>query len=98
MYICVKKSIPSHKCIGVAHGVLMAHLAFVAFVDYQNWINNSFRKVVVEVSDEDFEKIKQYERNVIVTESGLGGIEVAAVFCPRPEWPEIFRTFEFLNV
>ena len=98
MYICVKQSIPSHKCLGVAHGVLMAHLKFVGLVDYQKWINESFRKVVVEVSDEDFEKLKEIDRNVIVTESGLGGMEIAIVHCPREEWPEIFKTFQFLKV
>lgn len=98
MYICIKQSIPSHKCLGVAHGVLMAHLKFVAFVDYQKWINESFRKVVVEVTNEQFEKIKEFERNVIVTESGLDNQEIAVVFCPRPEWPEIFKTFPFLKV
>jgi len=52
MYICIKKSIPSHKVLGAAHGVLMAHLKFAFDPQYQEWLKNSFRKVVVEVSDE----------------------------------------------
>ena len=98
MYICVKKSIPSHKVLGVAHGVLMAHLKFGNDPLYQAWLAQSFRKVVCEVSDEEFEALKNEKNFITVTESGLGGMEIAHVFCPRLEWPKIFRSFVFLNV
>jgi len=97
MYILVKKSLPSHKMIAVAHGVLMAHLKFSnrELQDwrplYEQWLNESFRKVVCEVSDADFERFREFSDRVIVTESGLDNMEVSMVFCPRAEWPKPFK-------
>ena len=111
MYICIKASIPSHKVLGAAHGVLMAHLKFGAdstlgFAHgkfYREWLKDSFRKVVCEVSDQEFEDLKQTDEfkmgwAVVVTESGLDNAEIAIVFCPQPEWPKQFRTFPLLKV
>jgi peptidyl-tRNA hydrolase len=106
MYIFVKQSLPSHKMVAVAHGVLMAHREFkfnpahsewMSDMEeyYEDWLTNSFRKVVCEVTDEEFEELKQYPDKVTVTESGLGGMECAHVFCPRPEWPTHFKQFKF---
>ena len=92
MYILVKDSLPSHKGIAIAHGVLMAHLKFNNFdLAYNDWMKNSFRKVVCEVSDTDFERFKEFPDKVIVTESGLDNMEVGMVFCPRAEWPKPFK-------
>lgn len=109
MYICIKQSIPSHKCLGIAHGVLMAHLKFshtTAFEHgkwYCEWLKNSFRKVVCEVTDEEFEKLKEMDDfklgwAVIVTESALDNQEIAMVFCPRYDWPKEFRNFSLLKI
>lgn len=107
MYIFIKESLPSHKGLVIAHGVLMAHLRFcsdnvMSFAHgkfYKEWLEKSFRKVICEVSDEDFNKLKETDENkmgwaVIVTESGLGGIETGIIFCPQPEWPKYFRDFK----
>ena len=105
-YIFVKASLPSHKMVAVAHGVLMCHKRFMPTpsdnseptdieLHYAKWINESFRKVVCEVTDDEFEELKNYPHKVIVTESGLGGMECAIVFCPRPEWPPHFKKFKF---
>ena len=78
--------------IAVAHGVLMAHLKFQNYnLKYNEWLSDSFRKVVCEVSDEDFERFKQFDDKVIVTESGLDNMEIGMVFCPRDEWPKAFK-------
>ena len=109
MYICIKQSIPSHKVLGVAHGVLIAHRKFSynpaesetmsdAQIAYDEWFKNSFRKVVCEVSDADFEILKSERDFITVTESGLNGMEIAHVFCPRAQWPERFRQFPLLKV
>ena len=34
---------------------------------------------------------------VIVTESGLDNQEIAIIFCPRPEWPKMFKFFPLLK-
>lgn len=96
MYIVVRESLPSHKMVAVAHGVLMAHRAFYTKkIWYDEWLDQSFRKVVCEANDSDFEIMKQFPDHVVVTESGLGGQEVALVFCPRQEWP---KPFQFLRM
>lgn len=98
MYICIKKSIPSHKVLGAAHGVLMAHLKFKNESTYDDWLDKSFRKVVCEVADEEFELLKSESDKVIVTESGLDNMEIALVFKPRYEWPKCFKYFPLLSV
>lgn len=109
MYICIKKSIPSHKVLGAAHGVLMAHLKFshtTAFEHgkwYSEWLKNSFRKVICEVTDEEFNQLKELDDfkmgwAIVVTESALDNQEIAIVFCPRPAWPKCFKYFPLLKV
>ena len=98
MYIFIKKSLPSHKVLGAAHGVLIAHLKFQDNEVYQDWLKNSFRKVVCEVTDAEFEELKSVPDHIIVTESWLRGAEISMVFCPRQDWPSDFKTFPLLNV
>ena len=105
MYIFVKKSIPDHKCLAIAHGVLMCHLKFAAKVAYLEWINNSFRKVVCEVTDNEFDDLKleyNYENGdkdyVVVTESALDNKEIGIVFCPRKDWPEHFKKYPLMKI
>ena len=103
MYILVKRSLESHKVVGVAHGVLMAHLKFYSEQelvnnDYLEWLKTSFKKVICEVSDEEFEMAKSFDNRVIVTESSLGGKEIAMVFCPRREWPEPFKKYPLMKI
>ncbi len=99
MYIFIKESLPSHKGIVIAHGVLMAHLKFYTNSNYElmsvyaDWLKNSFRKVVCEVSDEAFNNLKLEKDYIIVTESGLNNMECGIIFCPRPEWPDYFKKF-----
>jgi hypothetical protein len=98
MYIFVKKYLPSHKVVGVAHGLLMAHLVFKDRAEYKEWLTNSFRKVVCEVTDDEFNMLKNYKDSVIVTESSLDGKETAMVFCPRVKWPKIFKQLPLLKL
>jgi hypothetical protein len=103
MYIVVRESAPSHKCVAIAHGVLMAHLKFndplfVGHEFYADWLKNSFRKVVCEAGDIQFEDLKFHGNHVVVTESGLSGMEIALVFCPRPEWPDEFRQLPMMKI
>ena len=100
MYILVKQSLPSHKVVATAHGVLMCYLKFIDYPPMQDWLKYSFRKVICEITDDEFALAKQIPGHVVVTESGLGGIEVALAFHPRlpHEWPKMFRNFQMLRV
>ena len=56
------------------------------------WLEDSFRKVVCKVTEEEFEKAKESEvYHVVLTESGLDNQEVAIVFGPQYEWPKFFQ-------
>ena len=97
MYFLVKDSIDNgHAITSVAHGSIMCYKKFIDDPDMIKWNIESFRKVVCKVNDKQFEKAKEYGNYVIVTESGLGGIEVAIVFCPGVETKEGINFFKSL--
>ena len=50
-----------------------------------------FYKAVCKVTDEEFERAKECPDHIVVTESALGGAEVALAFKPRDEWPKAFK-------
>lgn len=95
MYILVKESLPlGFAMVSLAHSSLACFLKFKDNENMQDWLKNSFRKVVCAVSDEEFELAKSTPDHVLLTESNLDGMEVALAFCPRDEWPESFRKFK----
>jgi hypothetical protein len=49
-------------------------------------IAGPFFKVICKVTEKEFEAAKQIPDNVLITESALGGQEVALAFKPREEW------------
>lgn len=55
------------------------------------WLSGPFYKAVCKVSAKEFENAKKVQDHVILTESALGGQEVAIAFCPRNEWPKMFK-------
>lgn len=60
LYIAVLDEFPDYMVPTlVAHAVLGAHLKFKDHTDYQNWIENSFKKCVVRVNKKEFDKISQ---------------------------------------
>ncbi len=62
MYIAVLDEFPDFMVPTlVAHSVLAAHLKFEQLPSYQKWLNESFRKCVVRVSQKEFDKIAQLE-------------------------------------
>lgn len=50
-----------------------------------------FTKVVCIANDSEFEKLKEIDKNVILTESRLDNTEVCIAFCSREEYPKMFK-------
>lgn len=72
MYIAVLDEAPDYMVPTlVAHSVINAHMFFTSdesfehaprdYATYQNWLKNSFRKVVVRVSRKEYEKISNLD-------------------------------------
>lgn len=65
MYIAVLDVVPDYMVPTlVAHSVLNAHMHFYSgwrdeddYLQYEDWLRNSFKKVVVRVNNKEFDKI-----------------------------------------
>ena len=78
----------------MAHAASAAGRMWGGQPDYEDWANNSFRKVLCLVSDSEFEKAKTYfeeDQFQVMTESAIPGEELSIVFKPRSEWPKFFK-------
>lgn len=94
MYILVRDSVPlGFAMLAAAHASLAAYLKFRDTPEVAAWLSGPFYKVVCKVNDEEFERAKACTDHVVLTESGLGGQEVALAFKPRAEWPKAFRFY-----
>ncbi len=94
MYILIRDSLPTgHAVLAAAHASLAAYLKFKDTPQVAEWLSGPFYKVVCRVSDAEFEQGRACEAPVVLTESSLGGQEVAIAFRPRREWPKAFRFF-----
>lgn len=92
MYILIKESITVDKAlVAAAHASLATYLKYKDDKDMTEWVNSIFYKVVCKVNDKEFEKAKEYDKHLVLTESSLDNMEVAIGFCPRAEWPSFFK-------
>lgn len=95
MYIAVLEDVPDHITPTlVAHAVLGAHLAFVENENYQAWLKDSFRKVVVRVNRKEFDKIAALPGVYLGHESKtLDGIKSCAipVPCADDQLPNVLK-------
>lgn len=93
LYIAVLNEIPSHMVpVCVAHATLGAHLTFAQLPEYQDWLENSFRKVVLSVNRKEFEKIKTIPNVYLAHESKtLNAEKCVAVVAPRVEYPNVIK-------
>ncbi|WP_066800388.1 hypothetical protein [Moraxella oblonga] len=86
MYIAILDSVPNYMVPTlVAHAVLSAHLKFSSQEnndDYQDWLKNSFRKVVVSVNQKEFEKISLLNCHLAFESTILNGNVCCAVVYP----------------
>ena len=94
MYILIRDSVPlGFAVLAAAHASLACYLEFCESEEVAAWLSGPFCKVVCKVGDDEFKRAKTVEDYVVLTESGLGGQEVAIAFKPRQEWPKAFKFF-----
>ncbi len=94
MYILIKSSVDvGHAVNSCGHAGMMAGLEWPPKSDplMDEWYADSFRKCTCKVSDEQFEKAKEYGDYIVVTEAAFDQDEVILVFKPRREWPKFFK-------
>jgi len=94
MYILVRESVPvGNALVAVAHGSLACYLKFRDAPEVAEWLAGPFRKVICRVSDDEFARAKDFADSVTITESQLGGAEVALAFKPRAVWDKAFQFY-----
>lgn len=94
MYIAVLDEFPAYMVPTlVAHSVLAAHLKFEDDVVYQDWLHNSFKKVVLKVNQREFDKIATLPNVHLGHENKtLDGKKSCAVVCPIDgEQPNVLK-------
>ncbi len=98
LYIAVLDEFPDYMTPTlVAHAMLGAHLMFYnsPYEDgkqYNDWLDNSFKKCVVRVNQREFDKIAALDYVYLGHEnSTLEGRKSCAVVCPREETPNVLR-------
>lgn len=83
MYIAVLDAVPDFMVPTlVAHSILNAHRKFTGDRTYEDWLANSFRKVVLRVNAKEFQKISQLECHLGHENTTLGGQPSCAVVLP----------------
>ena len=83
MYIAVLDEVPAFIVPTlVAHTVINAHRHFIGDPVYDDWLENSYRKVVVKVSRKEFEKIKLLNCFLGHENKTLNGEKSCAVVLP----------------
>lgn len=94
MYIAVLDEFPDYMTPTlVAHSVLAAHLKFQDDLVYQDWLHNSFKKVVLKVNQKEFDKISALDHVHLGHENKtLGGKKSCVVVCPiEGELPNVLK-------
>lgn len=92
MYILTKHDVPDKLVFVItAHASLACYLRFETNENMKTWINGIFKKVVCIVNEAEFERFKNDENLVVLTESALGDREVCLAFCPRKEFSTKFK-------
>lgn len=92
MYILVRDDIPlGFAMVAVAHASLACYLKYQNEPGMKSWLSGPFFKAVCKANRREFENAKAVPDHVVLTESALGNREVAIAFCPRDEWPKMFR-------
>ena len=94
MYILIKDDIPEgFSVLAAAHASLACYLKYKDDLEMQTWVSNTFYKV----NDKEFQKAKDVDHHVVLTESALDHKEVAIAFKPRQEWPKAFKFYRLFK-
>jgi peptidyl-tRNA hydrolase len=94
MYILIKEDVPpGFVVLAAAHASLACYLKYKDASEVAEWLSGPFYKVVCRVNDKEFEKAKEFEDHIVLTESALDNQEVALAFKPREEWPKPFKFY-----
>jgi hypothetical protein len=94
LYIAVLDTVPDNMVpVLVAHAMLTAHLAFYGeHAAYSDWLNYSFRKVVLKVNQKEFNKILLEDAVSVSHEnSTLGGADSCIVVSPREDHCSVIK-------
>jgi peptidyl-tRNA hydrolase len=98
MYVLIRESVPlGFAVLAAAHASLACYLKFRESAEVAAWLSGPFYKVVCKVSNEEFERAKEVEDHVVLTESALDDQEIAIAFKPREEWPKAFRFYRLFK-
>lgn len=96
MYIGIRKGIPNGHAINcAAHASLMCYLEHQDRYFTKTWLEESFKKVTCKITDEQFERMRQIEGAVIVSESALNYTETAVAIPPYEEYTD--EDYHFLK-
>lgn len=87
MYIAVLDEVPDFMVPTlVAHTVLAAHIEFEREYEYEEWMDNSFKKVTLRVNQKEFDKISEMQWVFLGHENTtLGGQKSCAVVMPMKD-------------
>lgn len=99
LYIAVLDEVPDHMVpVLVAHAVLGAHMWFTTeapepeMICWSDWLDHSFRKVVLKVNRKEFHKIITLNGVFTAHENTtLNAEKSCAVVCPRAEYPNVIK-------
>ncbi len=92
MYIILLNNIPDRLAPVIsAHASLACYKKFQTDERMVKWINGTFKKVVCVVNENEFDKLKKESDYVLLTESSLDNQEVCLAYCPREEFPKMFK-------
>ena len=92
-HILIKNNIPLGLAVNAAaHAGLIGYLEFQELPETKEWLEKSFKKVTCSVTPTEFETLKtHFVHSKIVTESALGGEEVAIVLAPMDKVPKVLK-------
>ena len=96
MYLLIKDSVPDNLVpLICAHASLAAWLKYESTNSVRDWVNNSFRKVVCRVSEDEFNRAALFNGSHVTTASELENKQVCCVLVPMvEEYPPEVKKYE----